>query len=748
MHTLDTAKINEAQIADTKTSIDLVPSSDHDAYFFRSLEEERSIKLNQPQIEAVRHFQGPALILAGAGSGKTSVLTSRAGYLISFHRVKPSHILLVTFTRKAADEMKERIALLPDLTRKMVNDITVGTFHSIFLRLLRSQGYNQDILSNEKYKLTKIKIILKQMNLQDSYEAETLLSILSAYKLNMKSVQDLPELKPIDREIKQVLIEYEEWKTANHYFDFDDILLESYHLLLNNERVLKALQDRFTYIMCDEWQDTNPIQYNLIQLLAAPENNLFCVGDDDQTIYSFNGADSSIILDFDKSYPTAKVITLDVNYRSNTNIVGLANDVIALNHLRRPKVLKATKRSSHKPYFLQPNNSNEEAELIVDNILRAVQSGARSLSDYAILHRTVAASRAIFDKLVSEGIPFVTYSKGDTFYEHSIVAPVIDHLRLSLDPLNFEALERILPSLYLNREKTMEYVQAHLQIRPNANPLTLLIHLPGLQAFQQQQIKERMTLISKLMLRTPLAAIKEICTIYTKHLNADERKSITYDKEIVLETLSEIEDSAKAFKTVREYLQFVDHIIEKNKQMDVLRRNPDFDAIHLMTIHMSKGLEFPVVYLIGAIEDILPHRSALEADKNKDVFVQLKGAEKKEKALEEERRLMYVAITRAMEELHISSPKYFRGKEAEVSRFLVEPYKVKEETAVKTGTQSGYQSKNIKVIRKELQLTLVWDCVNPDCNAWMRITNNEDQQIGAKKCPMCRSDMKKVNKMV
>lgn len=744
------SKIKEAELADKKTSVELVSNADADAYFFRALEGQRGIKLNQSQMDAVRHHHGTALVLAGAGSGKTSVLTSRAGYLLSVHKVNPANLLLITFTRKAAAEMKERIALLPGLSHKMVSDITVGTFHAIFLRLLRAHGYEQQILNNDKYKQSIIKIILKNKGLQDAYEPETLLSRLSAYKMRMMSAYDLPENEPIDIEIKHILLEFEKWKDSNSYIDYDDILLRAYQLLTDHPSVLRQLQTRFTYVMVDEWQDTNPIQYALIQKIAAPENNLFCVGDDDQTIYSFNGADSTIILNFDKEYPNTKVITLDVNYRSNTPIVGLANDVIALNKQRHKKTLKATRRSTVYPYFSRPENGNQEAERVIDSILDEVETDGRSLRDFAILYRTFAASRAIFDKLVLQGIPIITYSQADTFYEQSLVAPIIDHLRLSLDPQNIEAIERILPSLYLSREKTMDYIREQVAYKPEANLLHLLLRVPQLQPFQKKHITERVTLIKRLKNMKPVVAIKEIRTFYEKFLSADKRKNLTYDKGIILETLSEVEESAKGFDSTLGYVSFVNVIIEKNKEMEERRRIPDIDAIHLSTIHGAKGLEYPVVHVIGVIEDIIPHRSALQVDESNDIYVNVKSQDKQQKALEEERRLLYVAITRAKERLHLYAPKYYRSSVANVSRFLLEPYPApvtQTEAKPRTGSAKAHYTPRRQESKTHTP-ALVWDCTNSNCIAWMRITNAADHHVETRKCPMCRSDMVKVHKMV
>jgi DNA helicase-2/ATP-dependent DNA helicase PcrA len=724
--------IEEAPLANAKTSVELVPDHVEDAFFFRSLEE-NNIRLNESQIEAVRHFDGPALCVAGAGSGKTSVLTSRVGYLISVQGVHHKNILLMTFTSKAAEEMKERIATLPGLTRKTAKEITAGTFHSIFYRLLKSQGYDQKVLSSDKQKQTALKIILKRMNLQDSYEPETLLALLSSYKNQIIGVDDVPSKMPMEKEIKGIFRQYEQWKRDNDYIDYDDMLFESLHLLQRSESLLASMQNRFKYILCDEWQDTNPLQYELIKMIAKPQNNLFVVGDDDQTIFSFNSADSSIILNFDKEYAGTKVITLDVNYRSTTSIVGLGNAVISHNQFRHDKTLKATKTNDRPPSFIRPNNTDDEAKLIIENIVSKVKKGERQYRDFAIVHRTVSSSRAIFDQLVLKDIPFIAYTRGETFYEQSIVRPVIDHLRLSLNPQDYEAISGITPTLYLNKEKTLDFIAVRNQVSPKDKLMLHLISLPDIKDFQRQQIFDRLKLIDQLKTMKPVAAVQEIRKTYDKYLEANDRKNITLHKEMINETLSEIESSAKQFDSVQDYIHFIDKIIKKNKEMEEL---PQANVVSLMTIHRSKGLEFPVVYLIGASEGILPHSSSLETDNRKDMISDKNGGEKVDAAIEEERRLTYVAITRAKEELYISSPSYYRGGQVEVSRFLLDPYTPLSE---KVTSQHGQRGKEI---------SLVWSCSNRGCNGWMRITTNEEAQRERKRCPICRSEMEKGEKTI
>ncbi|WP_077622702.1 UvrD-helicase domain-containing protein [Sediminibacillus massiliensis] len=729
-------KISEAAFAGDKTSVELVSDHDSDAPFFRSLEQ-NGIHLNQPQIEAVRHYEGPALVLAGAGSGKTRVLTSRTGYLISMKKVDPKKMMLVTFTKKAADEMKQRLQTLPGIDRRQVDSITIGTFHSIFFRLLRSKGFNQRVLSSENRKQLAIKLILKKKSLQDTYEPETLLAILSSYKNNMQNVHDMPEKTKVEKEIKDILRQYEQWKQENNFIDFDDMLLETFYLLINQPKLLQAMQNRFAYILCDEWQDTNPIQFELIKMIAKPDNNLFVVGDDDQTIYTFNGADSSIILNFEKLYPDASVITLDINYRSTSSILGIANQVIQYNEHRHHKQLRATKASPENPYYLRPPTTDEEAIAILDKIETEVQNGTRNYSDFAILHRTNSSARAIFDQLVMKGIPFLSYTKGESFYEQGLVKPVIDYLRIAIEPGNLEAIQSILPTLYLNREKAMYHIEAEQLINPSERPLKHLIKMRGLKDFQKKQIEERINMIKDIKDRKPVKAVKKIRQFYDKFLEADERHTLTLHKEMLLESLSEIEASAAKFQSVSDFVAFIDEVVEKNKEMETIRRTPNANAVSLMTIHRAKGLEFPVVFLTGASEGILPHSSALEASDRKDIISENKGREKIQAAIEEERRLAYVAITRAQSELYICSPSYYRGEQAEVSRFILDPFLPEQE-----------RSNNSSNKREKKTTMLVWDCTSDQCKCWMRIDSRTETGLDSKECPMCKGEMKQTAKEV
>lgn len=417
--------IPNADMATMRTSKDLISDADSDAFYFRALEKQ-GIYLNEPQIQAVRHFKGPLLTLAGAGSGKTSVLVCRTGYLIAVRNVDPRNILLVTFSKKAAEEMRKRIARLPGLNDSIAATIQARTFHSFFLRIIRMHGVTQDILSETRYQHILLKRILREMGLQDAYQPEPLLSLLSSYKMQMIDVDSLPESSSEEKELKLIFAEYDKWKAANDQIDFDDVLLMAYKLLQQKPPLLAALQKRFLYVMVDEFQDTNMAQYALIKRIVEPHRNLMIVGDDDQTIYSFNGAKNEFILNFDKVFAEAKTITLDINYRSTSSIVGLGNEVIRHNARRKKKTLKATRQSKTSPQYLRPKTADDEAKTIISYILNQAKQGKRAFGDFAILYRTASNSRAIIEQFVVEDVPFVDYGSDESFYDHWIVKPLID----------------------------------------------------------------------------------------------------------------------------------------------------------------------------------------------------------------------------------------------------------------------------------------------------------------------------------
>ncbi|MEK3750991.1 UvrD-helicase domain-containing protein [Paenibacillus sp. FSL E2-8871] len=744
-------RIPQAAVASAQTSKELVKREEGDSAYFRRLEE-GGILLNRPQIAAVRHHKGPLLTLAGAGSGKTSVLICRTGYLLSVRGVSPSQLLLLTFSSKAAAEMRERIALLPGVSTADVARLQARTFHSFFLFFLRRQGLQQEIFSETRRQHILLKQIMRELGLpKDAYPPETVLSLLSSCKMNMGTVEDLPEGTTAEKEMKSILEIYEQWKQDNFKIDFDDVLLIAYRMLKERPELLQELQMRYLYVMVDEFQDTNALQYELVKMVAHPQHNLMVVGDDDQTIYSFNGARSEFILEFEKLYPGARVITLDINYRSGPAIVGLGNGIIKHNTRRRSKTLQAAKGSGSQPRYMRPQTADEEAEQMIEHILNEVSSGKREYSDFAMLYRASSSNRAVLELLLLRDIPYIDYGEGQLLYEHWLISPVVDHLRLSLNRRNFAAMENILPTLYMNREKGMNHIRQMEARQPKQGPLIHLLSMPGMEDFKGTKLRDRLDLIRNIRELTPIQAIRQIRTqFYDYFIEANERHQATLHRETLKEMLDELESSAARFDSIPAFLDFIDNVTERNEHNRQPGTKEQGNRIALMTIHKSKGLEFPVVFLIGASEGILPHSSALEGDRLKDrkLAAGSSGASSLA-ALEEERRLAYVAVTRAREELFISSPAQHRGKKAEVSRFMLSAFRsavssTAATTVSRTVTTRSLPTSQATTTKTKTHVVPVWKCTGSSCPGWTRMkAGGAEDHLTSKPCPLCSSPMAK-----
>ena len=397
-------------------------------------------------------------------------------------------------------------------------------------------------------------------------------------------------------------------------------MTEAYQLLQRDERLLHTLQQRFQHVMVDEFQDVNPLQYELIKLIAAPHENLCVVGDDDQTIYAFQGARNDIILNFDQQYPNVKTVILTINYRSTSPIVGLGNAVIEQNKDRKKKELQSTRKSSTVPYYFRPWSTDEEAETIVEEISLKVSEGEYEYKDFAILHRTASNSRAIFEQLALEEIPFFDSGMGGSlFYEQSAVNPVIAYLRLAMNPLDWYSFETILPTLYISKDSGMQHVHAAQISHPRQRLIDHLLVLPTLKPYQVRAVEQRRNLLEQLPKLKPTDAVKRIRKhFYDKYLDTNERQTATTQKESIKEQLDELESSASRFTKVEDLLAFIKDMKKRHEQMKLAAHDSDANMVKLMTIHKAKGLEFPVVFFIGASEGIVPHITAIEMEKYED----------------------------------------------------------------------------------------------------------------------------------
>ncbi|ANB61758.1 UvrD-helicase domain-containing protein [Anoxybacteroides amylolyticum] len=619
---------------------------------------EAGVSLDDAQLQAVTTTEGPLLVLAGAGSGKTRVLTARTAYMIAEKGISPSSMMLVTFTTKAAQEMKERLLTYPAMHPTAISQLVSGTFHSIFYRMVshtdRERWHTSRLLKWDWQREQLIKEAGREIGLDErQFAYDQALQQISYWKNTRTDVDDLHPTEQWKAQTVYLYKRYEEMKQAQRLFDFDDMLIGCYDMLLERPALLTRYQERFRYFLIDEFQDINQVQYDIINLLCAHTRNLCVVGDDDQAIYSFRGSDPSFILKFDKNYPETKIITLTENYRSSHSIVSLANTVISRNRSRQKKQMNAQFSADELPLFFFPYDEEEEATMVVEDIKERLENGANPV-DFAILYRTNTASRAIFERLVQSKLPFMLASDSESFYERRFVRYLLAYLRLSINPNDEKAMNDLLVSLFL-KQTILQELKA-LSILEDCSLVKALAKLTNIQPFQRKKLKEIVPLFKQLAKLKPLEAIE---LVETEMGFSEFLKKRGNDGNIIERGADDIRDvkvAAKKFKTVPAFLRHIDDMTESAKHV-----NKHEQAIQLSTIHRAKGLEYKYVYILGAVEGSIPHDYALEAYRNGDIL-----------PLEEERRLLYVAITRARYGVFFSVPSQRRLKAAAPSRFLKE----------------------------------------------------------------------------
>jgi DNA helicase II / ATP-dependent DNA helicase PcrA len=625
-----------------------------------SLSDNMDFPLDKKQYEAVTTTEGPLLILAGAGSGKTRVLTARTAYMIAEKNIPARSIMLVTFTAKAAAEMKERIRHFPMLTRQHIQEVVIGTFHSLFYKIILHhdpERWDSSRLLKYEWQRDRImKEIARERTLDEKeFAFDAAMQQISYWKNTLTSPDSIKPKDEWEETVAYLYKRYEEQKNEHGYFDFDDMLYGCYELLKNNPELVARYQRRFHYFLIDEFQDVNTVQYEIIRILSSHTNNLCIVGDDDQSIYAFRGSDPTFILEFDQHYPDAKVITLSENYRSNHRIVSAANKVIRLNKKRRAKKMKAQYDSDKTPLFFFPYDEEEEATMIVQDIKERIEKGANP-SDFAILYRINTSSRALFERLSQSSLPFIIEQDTESFYERRMVKSLLSFLRLSMNDNDEQALQHLLVSLFL-KQSALQDLKA-ISILEDCSYVEALGKLTNVQSFQQRKLKKIAPLFKELHKLSPAVAIEKI----EKDMGfSDFIKKRGNEGNVMDKGSDDIRDFkvvARKFTTIRELLDHIDDMIAKNKEMKKLSKQYT-NAISLLTIHRSKGLEYKYVYLLSMVDGSLPHDYALESFRNGD-----------SSPLEEERRLCYVGMTRAQETLYISVPQMRRGRTAHSSRFL------------------------------------------------------------------------------
>ena len=597
--------------------------------------------LNLQQIEAVRHFEGPALVVAGPGSGKTRVLTHRVAYLIHKENVSENNILCVTFTNKAATEIKHRITeLLSDEKAKFP---WAGTFHSICSKILRKDGYNNKIppsfvIYDADDQLSLIKHIQKDFGIDPKQtNPNAVLSTISSAKSELIGAGEYQNLAQgfFQRTVAKMYPEYQKRLRNNNALDFDDLLFETVNLFSNNPKILEKYQNLFKFILVDEYQDTNKAQYVLTKLLSESHKNLYVVGDMAQAIYSFRGADYRNILTFEKDYKNAKIYNLGQNYRSTQIILDAASNVIRNNANHISLDLWTENTRGEKVISFTGNSEKEEAMFIVDNVLDEIAKGS-NYNDLAVLYRTNAQSRNIEEHLIKSNIPYKIVG-GLRFYSRKEIKDIISYLRAIHNPKDKVAWERIInvPPRGIGK-KSME------QLSDNGWKIDEIESRTGLPVSGWIKNKDRLSteeLLEKVLLDTG----------YILWLNDG-----TEENQMRIENINELKSVAAQFPKLEDFLENV-ALIESSDHTKY-----ENNSITLMTIHASKGLEFKTVFLVGMEEGLFPHTNSLI----------------EEDGLEEERRLCYVAITRAKEKLYLTlarSRLYFGSIQSNIpSRFLSE----------------------------------------------------------------------------
>lgn len=626
--------------------------------------------MNTEQSEAVRTTEGPLLIMAGAGSGKTRVLTHRIAYLLDEKGVSPYNILAITFTNKAAKEMKERVQ---KLVGEEAEVIWMSTFHSMCVRILRRDAdrigieRNFTIIDPTDQK-SVIKDVLKRENIDPKrYEPRMFISAISNLKNELKTPQDALESANdfYTQMVAKVYEGYQKQLIRNQALDFDDLIMTTIKLFERVPDVLDYYQNKFQYIHVDEYQDTNKAQYTLVNLIAQKFKNLCVVGDSDQSIYGWRGADIQNILSFEEDYPNARTIFLEQNYRSTKTILNAANEVIRNNTERKPKGLWTANANGEKIKYYEAFSERDESEYVVREIFKQQKKG-RKLKDIAVLYRTNAQSRVLEETFLKSNVPYVMVG-GQKFYDRKEIKDVLSYLRLIANSADDISLRRVIniPKRGIG-PSSVDKIAAYA----TSNSISMFealaeVDFIGLSKKVTQAASEFYQLINHLMQEQEFLEISEIVEevlIKSGYRDMLEREQ-TLEARSRLENIDEFMSVPKDYEknTPLEEQSLINFLTDLSLVADVDEANLE-DGVTLMTMHSAKGLEYPVVFIIGMEESIFPHLRAIKSDDDHE--------------MEEERRISYVAITRAEEELyltHASSRTLFgRSQSNPRSRFLNE----------------------------------------------------------------------------
>ncbi len=603
------------------------------------------MQFNNSQLKAVKHKTGPMLVIAGPGSGKTTVLTARIRNLIEEYSVNPANILVITFTKAAANEMKSRFN---NMMGRSTN-VTFGTFHAVFFMILRAAyNYSVDSIIKEDVRQNIIKQAIERSRLEPDDLNEMVSNItgeISRVKTETIDINAYYSASCPEEEFRDIYKYYVKTLKKMGLIDFDDMLLYCHELLTTRRDILAKWQQKYQYILIDEFQDINKIQYDIIKLLAKPQDNLFIVGDDDQSIYGFRGSKPEIMLNFDKDYPDTDKVILDTNYRSTGNIVSAAGKVIAHNKVRFAKNINTVNDPGDKVDIIEFNTQAEEYEKIIDNIRKESASGG-NYSDNAVLFRTNSTAAGFVRKLVEYSVPFITRDGVPNVFEHWIARDVITYMNIAMGSRKRSDFLQIInrPKRYIGRDYLADAEISFDNLEKYYEDKNWMIE-------RVDRLKYDILAMASM---SPYAMINYL------------RKGVGYDGYLdeyaqshnmqvreLYDVMDELMESARNFKTFNEWFAYIDEYGTKLRESYAAMDKQN--AVILTTMHSSKGLEYPVVYIIDANEEITPHKKAVFAPE-----------------IEEERRMFYVAMTRAKRRLNIYYARKRYNKEIEVSRFVKE----------------------------------------------------------------------------
>ncbi len=631
--------------------------------FFKYIKENHNIDLNEKQEEAVTSVQGPVLVLACPGSGKTTVLNARIAYLIAKHNINPRNILALTFSKAAARDMGHRFSkIYGEIVKDEVRFSTIHSFaYRVLIRYYRGNNINYEMIEGNKGRFNKksiLKGIYKSINRTNINEdkLEDLVNAISFVKNLMIEPKDFSTYKFQIRGFERIYEGYEEYKKNNEMnkvlLDFDDMLIESLKIMENNPTILRKLQSFYKYILIDEGQDTSLVQNKIIELLAKPQNNLFIVCDDDQSIYGFRGADPSYLLDFEKRYRNSKVIYMEKNYRSTNNIVEISNSFIAHNKMRYPKNMNTNNPPQKPVKIIRLDSERDQIKYLINSI-----ANKERLSDVAVLYRNNISSTLLVQMLYENGIPFYMKDYYRNFFNHWVLKDILNFVRFSYDKNNVHLLESIYTKFnsYISK-KEIDYLKGGVQTK---SVFHRLINMPGIPEIKKRGLRRFDNDFNYLKDLKPQKAIKFI------------KEDLKYLERIegYCDVVGLSLDNAKNMLSILELLsngtntmqEFVDKLNHLKKIMHESKSNKYSNCITLSTLHSAKGLEFKTVYMIDLIDGELPGTDSIKSSGEGDTG-----------PIEEDRRLWYVGMTRAKDELELITIGQKHGERTIPSRFIGE----------------------------------------------------------------------------